>query len=239
MTDATPAKGLASIAVEDIYPNPANPRRVLEDIDDLANSIRENGLLQPLVVHPRPRGGYELIAGHRRYCALLELGAERALCLVAPTRDDAHALTLMLVENGQRVNLTALEEARAFDRLKRQYGLSQAQVARRVGRSQAHVNQRLMLLNLTPAQQQELAERRTTVRDARHQARINAGTVDETKYTGWHLGKTHPLAERARIVCDLAGHPPRRKLSAIACGYCYEQVIREDERTRLAQDGAA
>ena len=239
MTDQPRKSGLVAITLEDIHPNARNPRANLDDIDELAASIRENGLLQPLVVHPRPAGGFELIAGHRRYAALLELGADRAPCLVAPTRDDAHALTLMLVENGQRVNLTSLEEARAYDRLIRLHGLSQPEVARRVGRSTAHVNQRLMLLKLTPAQQRELEEKRTTHREAMVQARINNGTFDQTKYTGWHFGKTHPLADAARAACDEAGHLPARRLSAFACGACWEQVIRDDERTTLARDGAA
>lgn len=235
MTGGAPAKGLVAIALEDIHPNPGNPRRALDDIDDLARSIREVGLLQPLVVHPRTAGGYELIAGHRRYAALLELGADRAPCLVAPTRDDAHVLTLMLVENGQRVNLTPLEEARAFDRLRKEHGLNQVQVAQRVGRSVPHVNQRLMLLNLTPTQQHDLAERKTTVREARTQARINAGTIDETRFTGWHLGKAHPLADTVRALCSATDHPRNRYVSGIGCGACWEQAIRDDQHATTVE----
>lgn len=76
------------------------------------------------------------------------------------------------------------------------------------------------------------------LRDARQQARRRKGTADETKYTGWHFGKTHPLAAAAKTLCDTAGHPRVRRLSAHACGACFEQVIREDERTRTRKEAS-
>ena len=237
MTGPRAAGGLARIQLEEIHPNPANPRQYVGDVSELADSIRERGLIQPLVVHPRTRGGYELLSGHRRYAALVHLDAATALCLIAPARKDVEALQIMLVENGQREALSPMEEARAFDRLLKM-GLSQAQIARGVGRSQTHVSHRLGLMHLTPRQQAEVDAGELRVVDAVHASRAARGRADDTHFTGWHLGKHHPLAEDVRDACATAGHPRVRRVGGVGCGACWEVAIRADER-RHARGGAA
>ena len=140
---------LAQIRVDDITPNARQPRRRFEPeaTAGLAESIRRQGLLQPVVVRPRPDGGYELIAGERRWRAAREAGIEEVPALVREA-DDRDSLLLALVENVAREQLSAVEEARAYAALLDEFGLSLGDLAERVGRSKPSVSNRLRLLEL-------------------------------------------------------------------------------------------
>ncbi|MFL5936806.1 MAG: ParB/RepB/Spo0J family partition protein [Gaiellaceae bacterium] len=140
---------LAQIRVDDITPNARQPRRRFEPeaTSGLAESIRRQGLLQPVVVRPRPEGGYELIAGERRWRAAREAGIEEVPALVREA-DDRDSLLLALVENVAREQLSAVEEARAYAALLDEFGLSLGELAERVGRSKPSVSNRLRLLEL-------------------------------------------------------------------------------------------
>jgi ParB family chromosome partitioning protein len=143
------APALAELRVEEISPNARQPRRRFEPeaTAGLAESIRHQGLLQPVVVRPRAAGGYELIAGERRWRAAREAGVETVPALVRMA-DDRDSLLLALVENVARENLSAVEEARAYAVLIDEFGLSSGDVAERVGRSPSSVSNRLRLLEL-------------------------------------------------------------------------------------------
>jgi ParB family chromosome partitioning protein len=140
---------LAQIRVDDITPNARQPRRRFEPeaTAGLAESIRRQGLLQPVVVRPRPDGGYELIAGERRWRAAREAGIEEVPALVREA-DDRDSLLLALVENVAREQLSAVEEARAYAALLDEFGLSLGELGERVGRSKSSVSNRLRLLEL-------------------------------------------------------------------------------------------
>ena len=140
---------LAQIRVDEIAPNARQPRRRFEPeaTAGLADSIRHQGLLQPVVVRPRPDGGYELIAGERRWRAAKDAGVEVVPALVR-NADDRDSLLLALVENVAREQLSAVEEARAYATLVDEFGLTLAGVAERVGRSKSSVSNRLRLLEL-------------------------------------------------------------------------------------------
>jgi ParB family transcriptional regulator, chromosome partitioning protein len=140
---------LAQIRVDEIAPNARQPRRRFEPdaTAGLAESIRRQGLLQPVVVRPRPDGGYELIAGERRWRAAREAGIETLPALVREA-DDRDSLLLALVENVAREQLSAVEEARAYAALIDEFGLSLGELADRVGRSKPSVSNRLRLLEL-------------------------------------------------------------------------------------------
>ena len=137
-----------TIAVDRIRPNPFQPRSEVspDELGELVESIRENGLLQPLVVRPSAEG-WELVAGERRWRALRQLGWDRAPAIVREL-DDEQMLVLALVENLQRENLSALEEARGYERLMEGFGLTQQQVAERVGKDRSTVANLLRLLQL-------------------------------------------------------------------------------------------
>jgi ParB family transcriptional regulator, chromosome partitioning protein len=140
---------LAQLPVEAIHANPRQPRRRFEPeaTSGLASSIAAQGLLQPVVVRPRAAGGYELIAGERRWRAAREAGVETLPALVREA-DDRDSLLLALVENVAREQLSAVEEARAYAALVDEFDLSLGDLAERVGRSKSSVSNRLRLLEL-------------------------------------------------------------------------------------------
>ena len=146
-----------------IRPNPYQPRAEFDEagIAELAASIRENGLLQPLIVRPRGDEGWELVAGERRFRAVERLGWERVPVLVRELTDQ-QLLVLALVENLQREDLSPLEEAEGYRRLVDQFGLTQQEVGDRVGRDRSTVANALRLLSLAPGVRELLAAGRLT-----------------------------------------------------------------------------
>jgi ParB family transcriptional regulator, chromosome partitioning protein len=146
-----PATGTLMVAVDEIVPNPNQPRRRFgEDaLTALADSIRRHGLLQPVVLR-RVAGHYELIAGERRLRAARLAGLERVPAMVREARPE-NRLELALIENLQRENLTALEEAEAYRQLIEEHGCTQEEVAERVGKSRSAVTNALRLLGLPDA----------------------------------------------------------------------------------------
>ena len=140
---------LLHLPVEAVHPNPRQPRRRFEPeaTSGLAASIRHQGVLQPVIVRPRPEGGYELIAGERRWRAAREAGVP-TIPAVVRNADDRDTLLLGLVENVARENLSPVEEARAYASLIDEFELSLGEVAERVGRSKPSVSNRVRLLEL-------------------------------------------------------------------------------------------
>jgi ParB family transcriptional regulator, chromosome partitioning protein len=140
---------LTHLRVDEIQPNARQPRRRFEPeaTTGLAESIRHEGMLQPVVVRARAGGGYELIAGERRWRAAKEAGLDTVPALVR-VADDRQSLLLALVENVARENLSAVEEARAYALLVDEFELSLGEVAERVGRSKPSVSNRMRLLEL-------------------------------------------------------------------------------------------
>jgi len=140
---------LLRLPLDAMHPNPNQPRRRFEPeaTSGLASSLRHEGVLQPVVVRPRAAGGYELIAGERRWRAAREAGLETLPALVRDT-DDRETLLLALVENVAREDLSPVEEARAYAVLVDELSLSLGELAERVGRSKAGVSNRLRLLEL-------------------------------------------------------------------------------------------
>lgn len=143
------AAELRHLPVESIHPNPHQPRKRFEPeaTSGLAASIRHQGVLQPVVVRPRADGGFELVAGERRWRAAREAGVPTLPALVREA-DDRDTLLLGLVENVARENLSPVEEARAYASLVDEFELSLGDVAEQVGRSKSSVSNRLRLLEL-------------------------------------------------------------------------------------------
>lgn len=159
--------GLEELKVTSIRPNPYQPRERFEEesLSALADSIREVGVLQPVLV--RPSGdGYELIAGERRWRAARRVGLQTVPALVRNT-DDASVLEHALVENLHRSGLNALEESGAYQQLIEDFGLTHEEVAARVGRSRVTISNMLRLLQLPPAIQRALKDDQITMGHAR------------------------------------------------------------------------
>jgi ParB family transcriptional regulator, chromosome partitioning protein len=140
---------LAELPVDQIHPNPRQPRRRFEPdaATGLASSIRTQGLLQPVVVRPRSAGGWELIAGERRWRAAKEAGLDTLPALVRDA-DDRDTLLLSLVENVAREQLSPVEEARAYALLIDEFDLTLGDVAERVGKAKPTISNRVRLLDL-------------------------------------------------------------------------------------------
>lgn len=162
----------------DIVPNPAQPRRFFEEtaLEELAESIRRHGILQPLTVRKKPEGVWELVAGERRLRAARLAGLETVPCIVVTLTDQESAL-LALVENLQRRDLHYFEEAAAMARCLRDTGLTQEELARQLGRSPSAVANKLRLLRLSPACKELLVREGLTERHARTLLRLEDETV--------------------------------------------------------------
>jgi ParB family transcriptional regulator, chromosome partitioning protein len=145
------ARSLRHMPIELLHASPNNPRKAFKDeeLEDLARSIKTKGLLQPLVVRQRKGGGYEIVAGERRWRAAQRAGVHDVPVLIRELTD-GEALEIALIENIQRSDLNALEEARAYTQLLGQFAYTQQQLAESVGKSRSHVANTLRLLTLPP-----------------------------------------------------------------------------------------
>jgi ParB family chromosome partitioning protein len=141
------------VPIESVHPSPLQPRRQFADaeLDALAQSIREKGIIQPLLVRPAAadRADFELVAGERRWRAAQRVGLHEVPVLVR-VLSDVETLEIALVENLQREDLSPLDEAEAYNRLTREFGRSQAAVAEAVGKSRSHIANTVRLLSLPP-----------------------------------------------------------------------------------------
>lgn len=164
---------LIRLSPEQIRPNPDQPRRSFDEtpLHELAQSIRQHGILQPLTVR-RDAEGYLLIAGERRLRAAKLAGCRSIPCILMETEDRSSAL-LALVENLQREDLHYLEEAEAIAHLMEQYHLSQEETAKQLGRSPSAVANKLRLLRLSPVCRTMLCEESLSERHARALLRLN------------------------------------------------------------------
>jgi ParB family chromosome partitioning protein len=170
----------ANVPIDDIEPNPQQPRTHFTDADigALADSIRQHGMLQPLVVH-RYGSGYRLIAGERRLRAARLAGLAEVPVTLHETPEAEGSLALSLIENVQRDDLSPLEEAEAYRRLLEDFKLTHESVARQVGKTRAHISNTLRLLTLAPALQGALLSEAITAGHARALAGLNGKSQED------------------------------------------------------------
>ncbi|MBP5199183.1 MAG: ParB/RepB/Spo0J family partition protein [Schwartzia sp.] len=159
---------VVEIPVDAIRPNRSQPRKNFDEaaLEELAESIRYYGVLQPLLVRALPEGGYELIAGERRLRAAKIAGLHSVPALLRKYTLE-EMTEIALIENVQRENLNAVEEAHAYDLLMQKFGLTQEQLSERVGRSRSHIANFLRLLRLPERVQESLAQEVITMGQAR------------------------------------------------------------------------
>jgi len=165
---------LREIDIDRILPNSHQPRKTFEEesLNELADSIREHGLVQPIVVRPLEDGFFQLIAGERRWRASQRAGLSRVPAVIRQAGEHA-ALELALIENLQREDLNPMEEAQAYERLIADFGMTQEEVARRVGKNRATISNMLRLLKLPPEVQQWLRENRLSTGHAKALLSLN------------------------------------------------------------------
>ena len=170
-------EGLRSIAVSDIRPNPDQPRQTFDSdaLDELASSMRQRGVIQPIVVRPHGKN-FQIVAGERRWRA-----AQRArlhqIPAVVRNLNDEETLEIAIVENVQRKDLNAIEEAEAYARLSQDFGHSQARLAEIVGKSRSHIANLIRLLELPASVKALVVDDKLTMGHAR--ALINAPNAEE------------------------------------------------------------
>lgn len=158
--DRPSSEGVTLIPVEQIKPNPRQPRSHFDstELEGLAESIRQHGILQPLILTQDEAGsGYILVAGERRLLAARQAGL-RAVPALVRTASDQQRLELALIENVQRADLSPLEAAEAYRQLAEEFSLSHEEIAARVGKSRVSITNTLRLLKLPQAAKQALAE---------------------------------------------------------------------------------
>lgn len=165
---AVSGKGLLELPIEEILPGDAQPRQVFQEqpLEELAASIREHGVLQPIVVRQRGPQQYEIVAGERRWRAAQKAGLKAIPCVLTDVAE-RDTLTLALVENLQRQDLNAIEEAEAYQRLHEELGFSQADIARAVGKDRSTVANSLRLLKLPALIRQMVLDGELTMGHAR------------------------------------------------------------------------
>ncbi len=148
------------VAIGDIVPNPHQPRLHFDEakLTELTDSVREHGVLQPLVISPKGDGKYELIAGERRLQAAKRVGLTSVPVVVRETSGDQEKLELAIIENIQRHDLNPIEEAKAYLRLTDEFGLHQDAIAKKMGKSRPNISNTLRLLTLPVEIQRALIE---------------------------------------------------------------------------------
>jgi ParB family chromosome partitioning protein len=163
------SRALRQIPIEFLHANPNNPRKMFkdEDLEDLSRSIRDKGLLQPIVARSKSDGqSFEIVAGERRWRAAQRAGVHDVPVIVREL-SDGEALELALIENIQRADLNALEEARAYAQLTEQFQYTQQQLADSVGKSRSHIANTLRLLSLPQEVKRHIEEGNLTAGHAR------------------------------------------------------------------------
>ncbi|HET9513303.1 MAG TPA: ParB/RepB/Spo0J family partition protein [Gemmatimonadales bacterium] len=238
---AAASGALREIPVSAIHPNPFQPRREFDEeaLGELAQSINTSGLLQPIVV--RSNGAsYELVAGERRWRAVQQLGWPRIPAVVKEV-DDQSLLTLALIENLQRDDLSPIDEARGYDRLMREFELPQSEVARLVGRNRVTVANSLRLLSL-PAEVQQMLERRElseghgrallALNDAEEITRIARDVVQH----GWSVRETEALTRGQGPAAQIT-HPRLQRVKApVRTVHAEQRRVEDTLRKRLGTD---
>ena len=185
-SDTTRLGGAQMAPIDLIRPNPNQPRKIFPalEMEELAESIRRNGIIQPLIVRPCEEERFEIVAGERRWRAAQSAGLHEVPVIVRELTD-GEVLQLAIIENVQRADLNAIEEAQGYQSLIEVFGHNQAEVARAVGKSRPHVANMLRLLGLPE-----------TVRDLVMDRRISAGHARAL------IGAADPSALAMKIVAD-------------------------------------
>lgn len=202
-------KQVQDLPIAQLHPNRYQPRRTFseESIKQLAQTLNEEGLLQPIIVREDGEG-YEIVAGERRYRAAKSLGWEK-IPVIVNNLSDAQTASLALIENLQRENLNPIDEALAYQELMKINNLTQTQLAQNIGKSQSYVANKLRLLKLAPSVQQSLAQGQIS---ARHGRALLALDVDQQgRLLKEILDKDLSVKETEKIAADFDNYFASKK----------------------------
>ena len=197
------------VSIDEIRPNPYQPRIDFDDeaLMELSQSIRENGLIHPITVR-QEKDGYEIVAGERRYRAMKIAGMIENPVIVIDA-DEVQMAEMALVENIQRKNLSAIEEANAYVQIMKTTGISQSQLALKLGKSQSSIANKIRLLQLDEEVQQAVTARRITERHARALLALPKEKQEQAMETIVKKGLT--VAQSEKMIRKEASPKPKRQ----------------------------
>lgn len=237
-----PTEGVREIPVAEIGPNRFQPRHRFDPdkLAELADSIRQHGVVQPVVVRPVD-GRYELIVGERRWRAAQEAGLGSIPAVVKELDSDEEVMAVALVENLQREDLNPLEEASAYQYLVQEFGLTQEEVAQRVGRSRSQITNTLRLLNLDAEIQEAMQTGLVTMGHAKAILGVpdRAGQLRlfrEVASKGLSVRQAEELARQAAVVRPSVAAP---KPAAAPLWVGIEEQLRNSLGTKVVVKGQA
>jgi|PersoiStandDraft_1058852.scaffolds.fasta_scaffold05652_4 ParB family chromosome partitioning protein len=216
-------EGVREADLSQLRPSRFQPRTDFDAkaLSELAQSIRANGLVQPIVVAPAPDGGFTILAGERRFRAAREAGLSRVPVVVRPVPTDAERLELALVENLQREDLNPMEEAAAFGRLREEFHLTQEKIAERVGKERSTVANALRLLKLPQ-----------NVRDLVRSGELSAGHAKAIL----SLSRPDDQSSLAREIIRRSLSVRQAETRAAGMGEKAPKVLREKRRDPFTRD---
>jgi len=222
--DAAPrapaGNGLRILDIESIHPSSKQPRKHFDDsrLDELAESIRSQGIIQPLVVRGREGGGFELVAGERRWRAAQRAGLHQVPAVVREVAE-SQAFEMALVENLQREDLNPIEEAEGYQRLVAEFGYTQESLSARVGKDRSTVANALRLLKLPPAVRSMVVDGHLNMGHARALLGLESDPAIErlarqAASRGLSVRQVEALVKRERDTDDRASPPPAQQSPA-------------------------
>jgi ParB family transcriptional regulator, chromosome partitioning protein len=228
--DAAPpvADGLMQLSLASIAPNPYQPRKTFNEtsIDELARSVREHGIVQPLVV-TRAGDRYELIAGERRFRAAQKAGLSTVPVIVKELAQQGDALQIALIENIQREDLNPMEEAAAYHQLHQEFGLTQEEISRRVGKERSTIANFLRLLKLPEAVKKLLASGHLSMGHAR--ALLALDSAKKQEHLAGRVVKNGLSVRQTELLASAGSPKPSRKQEK------EKDVFTRDAEERLAR----
>ena len=233
---------LRTVDIENIHPSGKQPRKRFDDarLNELAESIRSQGIIQPLVVRIRPAGGFELIAGERRWRAAQRAGLHQVPAIIRDVAE-AQAFEMALVENLQREDLNPIEEAEGYQRLVAEFGYTQESLAERVGKERSTVANALRLLKLPPPVRAMVVEGRLSMGHARALLGLEDDAVIErlarqTASRGLSVRQVEALVRRERED-PVAPAPPPEQQSPAARDLALRLQRALSARVKLVESG--
>lgn len=199
-----------TLKISEIEPNRSQPRKEFDDkaLNELAESIKEHGLLQPLLVRPLTLGGYEIVAGERRYRACRMAGLTEVPVIIREL-SESETMELALIENLQREDLTPLEEAMGYDVLMREHGFTQDEVAKSVGKSRPAVANALRLLKLPDSVKELLKDNKISAGHARALLSLE-NEEDMAELASFIVSKDLSVRQTEKL-CKNASKPPKNE----------------------------
>lgn len=196
-------KNISYLSIESVRPNPYQPRRQFSKgaLEELCESIQQYGVIQPINVRKISNNNYELVAGERRLRAAIMAGLKEIPAIVININDNDSAV-MALIENLQREDLNYMDEAEGYNNLINEHGLTQEELAQKVGKSQSTIANKIRLLRLSPMVKKILADNSLTERHARallklHDEQLQLKVLKHVCERGLNVKKTEELVERA------------------------------------------